>query len=440
MLLLYTPETSSRSDYIFDLLLTDILGAELRVTTLKDEFTGYPGPKINYSKTSMEQGIFIIPSGLLMENEIAPIDPEVTLINEVPVLFPVDDIHASLPFDIFSAAFFLVTRYEEYFPLKRDAEGRYRPEESLAHRCNFLHLPVINIWCGQLSGLLQLMCPGFVTVKPSFRFIPSIDIDHAYAYRQRGMFRGIGGFGRAVLKRRWKEVLLRIKVLFDLCSDPFDVYDELMELHTRHNLQSLYFILFADYGGNDNGVITNGRLFQQLLLKLDEQGTVGIHPSCASNTNFALLENETFGLSNYIGRDILVSRQHFIKLSFPDTYRRLIQVGITDDYSMGYASMPGFRAGIANPFPFYDLLSGTRTELKVHPFAFMDVTFRNYLKLDVHESLAQISRLVDAVHSVNGELISLWHNEALSEIEGWEGWRWLYGSFLDYVSKKSGRQ
>ena len=435
MVYVYAPEISSRTSYIFDLLLNEVLGIDFMATSVKEEYIQFHGVKINYSQHETGDELFLPPVGLLEETMISACDPEIQIINGIPVLFPVDDLRASLPFDIFAASFFLVTRYEEYFPLERDAAGRYRPEESLAFRENFLHLPLVNIWAEQLYSVLQKKFPGFHAAKRPFTFTPTIDIDHAYAYRQRGFFRSAGGFVRAIYKRRWKDLLLRLKVLANLIPDPFDVYDRILEYHTKYHLQTLYFILFADYGGDDNGVNTKGRLFQQLLLKIDEAGVIGAHPSRASNQNFAFLESELFGLSNFIGRDISISRQHFLILSFPDTYKRLQQVGITDDYSMGYASVPGFRASIATPFMFFDLVAGTRTELKIHPFAFMDVTFRDYLKLDIPSAFEKMKALVDAVKSVNGELVSLWHNESLSEVEGWKGWRALYESFLEYVMK-----
>jgi hypothetical protein len=435
MILIYTPEITPRSAYIFDLLLTDILGIAFRVTSQAIEYEEYSGPKINYSADFKEEGLFIPPVGLLNETGISPRDPDLSYVEETPVLFPVEDIRASLAFDIFSAAFYLVTRYEEYSPVERDIAGRYRPEESLACRHNFLHLPLVNIWADQLYRLLQKWYPGYSSRRPAFRFVPTFDIDHAYAYRQRGFLRSTGGYIRSLYRRQWIDLKARTKVLLNLVPDPFDVYDHVLDLHLRYGLHPIYFILFADYGGDDNGVMTNGRLFQQLLLKLDEQGAIGIHPSRASNRDFSLLESELFGLSNYIGRDISLSRQHFLMVSFPETYKRLIQVGITDDFSLGYASVNGFRASIASPFMFFDLETESRTELKVHPFAFMDVTYRNYLKTGVRESFDQMRSLVDTVKSVNGELVSLWHNESLSETEGWNGWRGLYESFLEYVMK-----
>ncbi len=55
------------------------------------------------------------------------------------------------------------------------------------------------------------------------------------------------------------------------------------------------------------------------------------------------------------GQRINRSRQHYIRFSLPGTYRRLLQHGIDQDFSMGYGSINGFRASVASSFYWYDL-------------------------------------------------------------------------------------
>ena len=90
---------------------------------------------------------------------------------------------------------------------------------------------------------------------------------------------------------------------------------------------------------------------------------------------------------------------------------------------MGYAAMPGFRAGIANPYCFFDLFKNETSILRIHPVVLMDVSLKDYMHLDREQSLEQIKQMIDTVRSVNGEFINLWHNESLSERDGWQGWR-----------------
>ena len=68
----------------------------------------------------------------------------------------------------------------------------------------------------------------------------------------------------------------------------------------------------------------------------------------------------------------------------PETYRNLIEFDITDDYTMGYAAQPGFRASTCSSFNFYDLDREQETKLRVHPFCIMDASLRHYLNVDVN--------------------------------------------------------
>jgi hypothetical protein len=101
---------------------------------------------------------------------------------------------------------------------------------------------------------------------------------------------------------------------------------------------------------------------------------------------------------------------------------------------MGYASHPGFRAGISMPFPFFDISRDEAASLLIHPITVMDVTMRDYLRLSPDKSLELIEDLVRSVRSVNGEFISLWHNESLGETGRWLGWRRVFEKMVSMAS------
>jgi hypothetical protein len=102
---------------------------------------------------------------------------------------------------------------------------------------------------------------------------------------------------------------------------------------------------------------------------------------------------------------------------------------------MGYATHIGFRAGTSLPFRFYDLGREEETGLLLHPFAVMDVTLRQYMRLRPDEAKVRIERLIDKVRITGGIFTSLWHNESLSEESEWKGWREV---FEDMVKKATG--
>ena len=134
--------------------------------------------------------------------------------------------------------------------------------------------------------------------------------------------------------------------------------------------------------------------------------------------------------------DISASRQHFLKIAMPATYRNLIENDITDDYTMGFAARPGFRAGICSTFKWYDLESEVVTNLNIHPFAIMDGTLRDYMKVDASEAMNHIRPLIDEVKNTNGTFISLWHNESLSDEGRWKGWVDIYRDLIHYATAR----
>lgn len=64
--------------------------------------------------------------------------------------------------------------------------------------------------------------------------------------------------------------------------------------------------------------------------------------------------------------------------------------------------------------------------LTIHPITYMDGTVKDYMKLNMDEAKVVVGKLIDEVKVVNGEFISIWHNETLSDQGKWQGWREFY--------------
>ncbi|MCC7298503.1 MAG: hypothetical protein IT244_09235, partial [Bacteroidia bacterium] len=103
---------------------------------------------------------------------------------------------------------------------------------------------------------------------------------------------------------------------------------------------------------------------------------------------------------------------------------------VTHDYSMGFAGNIGFRAATAHSFKFYDLSNEKSTELVVHPFCVMDVGLKNYLHLDVASAIKTIENLKDICKAEKAPFCFIFHNESVSDNEGWTGWRNVFETCL----------
>lgn len=431
MLLVYLPRETNRTKYIFRLILGDLLGLDFKTTTDIEAFKIYTGPRFSYCRVAPDDALHITSHNLLFQRGIETTETGFGLLNGHPILFKTFNPRSSLPFDLFAASFYMVSRYEEYLPYRRDEYGRFSAKESLAHQKGFLHKPVVNIWSLLLKDVLLQHWADLRFKLPVYRCEPTIDIDAAYSLRHKGLLRTLGGFGKSLKKLNFYEIALRARVITGVVPDPFDVFEQFHELHEKLNLKPIFFILFADYGRFDKNIPVQNQTFRMLVKSLADNAKVGIHPSFQSNNSFSILRREVGQFGSLLNTEITRSRQHFLKLDLPVTYRNLINLDISDDYSMGFAADAGFRAGICASFNFYDLDLDAETPLRIHPFTVMDGTMKDYLNLSNQQAVEFATNLIREVKNVGGVFSTLWHNETFSETGRWIGWRNVYTQILE---------
>ncbi len=432
-LLVLVPKTTNRLKYTFDLVLKNLLGIDYQFTSDSDVFAHCSGPRIIYGEKAFGGHPFFKATPLLFEREIAPQEIRPFDYEGVKAFFPVYDPHSLLPFDLFAASFFLLSRYEEYLPFVPDQYGRFEASSSCLHQMGMLQKPIVNIWSQQLAKTLSRVFPTLSFRLPAYSFQPTYDIDAAWAYLHKGAYRSLGGIARDMLKRDFDELKTRLKVLFKKTPDPFDTFELQLSLQKKYRLRPIYFILYAEYGLNDKNTPVKNSHFKRLIKLLADYAPIGIHPSFGSFLNKAKLRGEINSLSAVLNHQISKSRQHFLRMSLPATYHQLIDLDITDDYTMGYASQPGFRAGIATNFPFYDLDHDITTNLQIHPITLMDGTLRDYLNLEGEKALEMAKQLCQEVKNVGGTFTTLWHNETLSNKKRWKGWVELYEEIIRFA-------
>jgi hypothetical protein len=433
MLAIYTPQITNRVRYIFDLFFKEQMQIPFKLTSSVDEFRAADGAKIVYDIHPQEDSLCFGSAFLLFQRGISQQDLTVSEYDYLKIFYQIEGEGFVLPFDPFAAAFYLVSRYEEYLPHANDRHDRFPPEESFAYRNGFLQVPVVNHYIRLVRLKIQEHFPELKFGPQKFKYKPTFDVDSAYNYRGKGPFRNLGGLARSVVKGNFTEAADRVKVLTGNKQDPYDTYDYLLRLHEKYNYKPVFFFLLGDYDEFDKGISINVTEFQSLIKSIADEAEVGIHPSYASNSDTTKLHREIGRLNRTLKREVHISRQHFLKLKFPDTYRNLMDQDIEEDYTIGYAALPGFRASICSSFYFYDLGRENKTLLKLYPFAFMDATLNYYMKLKPHEALEVVKPFIDEVKDVNGLLITLWHNNSFSEADEWVGWRHMYEQMVEYI-------
>lgn len=417
-------------EYVGDLIFNSLLGIEVK---LLPEPTIGQEIHITYAERKIIDEYWIKPIGLLSERGIKSWEVDVFDWKGVKALFKTDE--ADWDFDIFSAVFYLVSRYEEYLPYQEDKHGRYAHEQSLAWKEGFLNKPLINIWVEAFRKELQNRFPEIEFKERKFEYINTVDVDNAYAYLEKGLVRTFGAYARSFLRFDFKDIKFRTKSILGRMQDPFDNFDWLVNKQKEFGFHSVYFWLIADYDVNDKNVPYTSRRFRSLIKSMNDYASTGIHPSYASNIQPEKLKVELKRLADAIHMPVKKSRQHFLKFKLPDTYRGLIENEIDEDYSMGYPSELGFRASICSPFWFYDLKLERKTGLKIYPFYVMEATLKYYKSIGPEHAMEHFNPIIDEVKKVNGTMISLWHNDSLSNEGEWKGWKDVYEEMLTYIMR-----
>jgi len=424
-ILIYTEKTSPRMTYILDELLRERMGLEYEVVTDKQDYLQSPLPGICYGVTRVREDneIHVPAAGLVLENEVKKVMPEVSVFEKIPVLFPVHG-NGDFPFDIFSAVFYMLSRYEEYLPFEEDEYGRFPAALSLAHRNDFLEVPVVDHWTLMLERKLITVCPGLSFREKEYHFLPTFDVDQVFAVKDKPVIRFLGSALKAGdFSARWK-------IRRGLEKDPFDTFGLIRSIHEPLGLKPFFFFHTGKWGKFDKSMFPEKDSVRQVIRDCDTWGRVGLHPSYRSHDEPELLRWEKERLEKALGRTVTASRQHFIRLRFPETYRRLLAVGISDDYSMGFPELPGFRAGTSRPFRWFDLQRNETTGLTVYPFAVMDGVLKKKYGSKGDEILRFLGVLKQKVKNTGGWFVQLWHNHTLSDWDDWQGWKHIYEEWL----------
>ena len=422
---IYVHKITPRVKYIFNLIFKDSLGLSFELTNSIEDFKLFEGYKFSYSTQEVESDFHVAAHNLLFESGIKEQTIQMQNHDQYFKYF-FRTYNNSLPFDLFAASFYLVSRYEEYLPFMPDEFNRFEAQNSLAYQYDFLKTPLVNTWITEFEKLLKKKFTNIVITHKNYSYISTIDIDNAYKYKQKGVMRTLGGYLKSISKFDKNDLIDRTSVLLKKEKDPFDSYDYQLEIQQKYKLKVIYFYLLGDYGVNDKNHPSNNHNFQKLIKHLSDYSQPGIHPSFGSNGKPMQVKVEMNRLATITHRDIFSSRQHFSMLKFPDTYYTLQELGITNDYSMGYSIHNGFRASICYPFYWYDLDDELETGLKIHPYCLSETSLRYHDKATPDTIREFAKPMIDEVKKFNGELVTIFHNDTMGTSQEWVDWKNVY--------------
>lgn len=427
MLLVYTYKISPRLKYVFKHICTRVLGIKVVFTTKIEEFIAHDSLKMSYTKQHLGNEFFIKSHDILFEQGLTDIEINIQKWENTKCFFFNGD-KSAMPFDIFAASFYMLSRYEEYLPQRKDQYGRFIATESLGYKHDFLQQPVVDVWAYKFKEALQKQFPDFEFPTKKYRIRPIIDVPSPYNYKLKGVMRSLGGTAKDFFRFRFRSLYTRYAVLFGFKHDPYDTFKYIINKQKQSQFKFLVFFFIGSYSTFDKGININKRKYVSLIKHVADYCRVGLKASYFSVNDVEMLKKEKRQMEDVINTSLKASRFSFSKFNLPESYRNLVQLEVNEDYTMGYVNHVGFRAGSCTPFLFYDLDYEVQTPLKVCPFHVMD--FALLQQASLLDKKKVLKTIIDEVKQVNGEFVPVFHNYTYSSNDRWDGFKELFNIIL----------
>lgn len=418
-LLIYAEQGGPRFSYMVALLF----GEKAAITQREDLFIQFNGPRLQYiAAKKFGEPMHIQPRGLVFESDIHPVSVVCTQWEGYPIFFSGS---GDIPFDIFSASFYLVSRYEEYLAFTPDQYGRFPHTASIAFREGFLDIPVVQHWVTLLKKKLGISNDLSNAGMPSF--LPSYDADILFQYKHQSVFKNLRSLGGHLLRGRLFAIAHQIQVILAKRPDPYDNWASLWNFLHESGKQGVFFFSANEkQQGNDRQLSIHQSAVKTIMRECSRRGILGWHPSLQSTGSFSGMQQELRVLHTAIQQKMADVRFHYLRFQLPASYRWLIELGIQREYSMGYGAVNGFRASYADTFYWFDLERNQVTHLQVQPFCYMDTAAIYHQQWTPQKAIDHLLQLQKNTRGVVKELSLVFHPHCLAASE----WRMVHDQIV----------
>jgi len=417
--------------------------------------------------------VIIRPSGFFDKENYGKISflPKLPLqtIDGTEILFGTPDIEQKngkifVNADIIASSFFLLSRYEEWLCSDVfDKHSRFEGKKSLQYRANFLHRPLVDEYAVLLRKWLKITGLEVNEPKEEIKKIYlTHDIDFLEYYRHLrgfvgGIWRGLNFTQRRKENAKSAKFILSLhplcenlcaicvkqfKSLQNIKNDPAYTFDFLIEQDNKvKNAEKIYFVKAAkrakdlDYPQYN----LNGNDFQNLAKFLQKNDCkIGLHSSYNAFYNPQDIENEQNRISKAISKDVTNHRTHYLRILPPNQPEFYTKAGITDDFTLCFADVAGFRLGTCRPVRWINPQTLEIEDITLHPLTIMECSLsnENYMNLNFETAFEVCKNLINQVEKHNGELVLLWHNTSVIPENGYH--RELYEKVIEELGVRNG--
>ena len=349
-------------------------------------------------------------------------------------VFEVQDKRIYCGGDIFGSAFFMLTRWEELV-LPKDKFGRCDENEMFVVKHGLYKRPIVNEYIELLRKMLEHI--GVEMKERQQKYHPFIthDVDDLFRFSSLKNFckNQVGDLlHRKSMKAFFQTWLRYLRYRAGQIRDPFDTFDEMMDLSERFGLKDAFYFM-PTYGREyDARYDIRNKRIKLIVENIIKRGhEVGIHPSKNTFNNLAQFEEEVGRLRD-IYEGIKGGRQHYLLYSLPDTLEAWDENGLEYDAGLGFAFRGGFRCGICYPYPFFDVVRRKELSLVVRPLVMMEAALLRE-NINLEEVKKEVVELADTVRNYDGEFVFLWHTDNLHRQASMR-FSDLYKEIVEYIA------
>lgn len=395
---------------------------------------------VGYTADSQEwkyYKVVIVPSEFFdFHKSGTPLMPHLPLekLDEAPILFGTPSISRTkdlvvIKADLVASAFFLLSRYEEFVNKNRDQHGRFTASESILTKAEILQRPLVEEYGAILREALRSVGVNITEPKTEMSVVLTHDVDVPFVHRN--FISILGGIKRGEFKDLFKNIFCSLN------KNTFYTFPWLLEQDAKiEDARKIYFLrnpLFPEYYDRPYIRIEDSDM-RKLIKELKRNDVeLGMHVSYASAEHLELVQQEKKSIEMAIGRKITTNRNHYLRLRSNEQLDTLIKAGIKEDFTIGFAEMPGFRMGTCRPVRYINPETLQVKDLILHPLTMMDGSFSQYSKMDYTQAYETACKLINQVKKHGGELVMLWHN---SEVRGENYHKKLYKNLISYIGNE----
>ncbi|HHB77607.1 MAG TPA: hypothetical protein ENK85_00065 [Saprospiraceae bacterium] len=274
-------------------------------------------------------------------------------------------------FDIIETIFFHISRYEEHIirPDMKENWGLGFKENHFIPRNHLQEIPIVD---HLVFAFLEAIGIQPEKQKTTYRLTHDVDIP----LKLPNFYKLIKASGRLLLiehkglKAQWNLFRTYLKMMNGRAKDPYDTFDWLFR---KEAMEKVVYFMAGGVTKYDNFYKIDSGIGRRVIRQAQEKGyKIGLHPSYQAYKREDLYKREKQALEKVLGEKVILARQHYLRFQFPETADIIDNQGITEDSTLGYRDMIGFRCGTGFGYKLYSFKEERAYEFVETPLIIME--------------------------------------------------------------------